>query len=322
MNMYKLLNECTIYKSRCAVTTKPMSVSTSNGVYVVDEIDGRVVIRKGDQHVLVLEGVESVRLKHDSIIVCTRDRLFMFHGETQETYTREIHRHDLVLYDMDVCFDPFRHEMHPWYLFYDSSRSMMVLRNGDVVVDEWRDSYGNNNARLDVMRRDCAVVSSNGQSRVYHEGRRRVFKNDTRVIDSSYLYNINKYMIQTNECFVLVSDNELQYMVEHGVKRTIRRVDESQIFYTSGACKDVYFSRYHDVVVYNCNRSRLCIAETKYPFSINPNIEIPMSSDQHATSIVVDDTTIIVNCQDIVAYMFSMFPMSFTASTSIDTIFE
>ena len=317
--MYKLLNECTRHKSRCAVT-EVMTLSTSNGVYVVDEIGGYVVIRKGNHNVLTIDGANHVRLKHDSVIVCTRDRLFMFHGETQETYTREIRqRSGLVLCDMDVYFDPFRQETVPWYIFYDRTSDEMVLRRGDVVVDNW-ETRGDGNCRLDVIRQDCAVVS-NGESRVYHEGGMRVFEDDTRVIDTSYLYNINKYMIQTNECFVLVGDSDLQHMLEHGIKNTISRVDESQIFYTSGFCKDVYFSRHHDVVVYNCNRSRLCIAETRYPFNINPNIEIPMSRDDLVTSISVHDTYMIVNCED-TAYMLSMFPMSFTASTSIDTILE
>ena len=313
--MYKLLNECTRHKSRCAATDA-MTLSTSNGVYTVDKFGG---IRNGDRHVLTIDGAKHVRLKHDSVIVCTRDRLFMFHGETQETYTRDIRPRNLVLCDTDVYFDPFRQETVPWYLFYDQTSATMLLRRGDVVVDDW-ETCDYENARLDVIRRDCAIVS-NGESRVYHEGGVRVFENDTRVIETSYLYNINKYMIQTNECFALLSDTDLQQMFENGIKRTLSRVEESHIFYTSGACKDVFFSKHHDIVVYNCNRSRLCIAETRYPFNLNPNIDIPMSRDDRVKSITVHDTHIFVNCEDS-AYMLSMFPMSFTASTSIDTILE
>lgn len=320
MNNYKLMNEYTRYKSRCAAMDPLSTLSTSNGVYVVEKTNTSIAVRMGDWCVLTVKDANRVRVKHDSILICSRDRLFLFHGELQETYTCEI-KSESMLCDTDVYVDPFRQEVCPWYLFYDRSTGSMTLQRDDEVMDRWY-HYGVDDPRLNVIRQDCAIVSSD-KNRIYHEGIQGVFEKDTGVIQTSYMYNINKYLIQTDECFVIATDDDLQYMVEHGVRSLILRVSESHIFHTDGACKDIHFSKYHDVVVYNCNRARLCVAETRYPFNLNPNVEIPMSVNDKVHSIVVDHTRykMVFNCTK-GAYIFSMFPISFTASTSIDTILE
>jgi hypothetical protein len=323
MNNYKLMNEYTRYKSRCAAIVPMSTLSTSNGVYVMEKTNTSISVRMGDRFVLTVKDANRVRVKHDSILICSRDRLFIFHGELQETYTCEIKsKHTFTLCDTDVYVDPFRQEVCPWYLFYDKSRGMMSLQRGDVVMDRWY--HSGDYPRLNVIRQDCAIVSSHNNNRIYHESRQGVFEKDTSVIQTSYMYNINKYLIQTDDCFVLATDDELQYMVEHGVNYVVMCMSESHIFHTDGACKDIHFSRYHDVVVYNCNRARICVAETRYPFNINPNVEIPMHIDDKVCSIVINHTkykNMVFMCTK-AAYILSMFPISFTASTSIDTILE
>lgn len=319
MNNYKLMNEYTRYKSRCVAMDPLSTLSTSNGIYVVEKTHSSIAVRMGERFVLTVKDATRVRVKHDSILICSRDRLFLFHGELQETYTCEI-KSDQTLYDTDVYVDAFRQEVCPWYLFYDQNSGMMIVQKDDIVMDRYSGVY---DTQINVIRQDCAIVSSDIMNRIYHDGTKSVFEKDTGVIQSSYMYNINKYLIQTSQCFVLVTDDELQYMVEHGVRSLIMSVSESHIFHTDGACKDIHFSKHHDVVVYNCNRARICVAETRYPFNINPNVEIPMSVDEKIRSIAIDHTTykIILNCTKS-AYIFSMFPISFTASTRIDTIFE
>lgn len=320
MNNYKLMNEYTRYKSRCVAMDPLSTLSTSNGVYVVEKTHASIAVRMDDRYFLTVKNANRVRLKHDSILICSCDRLFLFHGELQETYTCEINS-EQKLCDTDVYVDPFRQEVCPWYLFYEQSTGLMTLQKDNEVMDRWYHS-GVEDPQLNVIRQDCAIVSSD-KNRIYHEGIRIVFKEDTSVIQTSYMYNINKYLIQTDKCFILATDEDLQYMVENGVRSFIMHVSECHIFHTNGACKDIHFSKYHDVVVYNCNRARLCVAETRYPFNLNPTVDIPIPVNDNVHSIVIDHTryTMILNCTKD-TYIFSMFPISFTASTSIDTILE
>lgn len=283
-----------------------MTLCTSNGVFILDRVNEYTVIRKGTHTILEVQHVTHMRIKHDSVILCTRGQLLMFHGETEETYVMEVCNKYTDLHDMDVFFDPFRRKLVPWFLFYNSTNRKMILQMEDTCVDSWNvqsEGFGS----LDVIRADMAIVSTK-RTRVYHEGQKSIFTKDIRILETSYLYNLNKYMIKTNDFFMLLDDAQLEYLFEHGIQATVKRVDESHMFYTLGLCKDVHFSKHHDTVIYCCSRTRLCIAETRYPFSINPNIIVPIDRDNLIYSIDVDHPKykiyVSTSAQD---YAFSMF---------------
>lgn len=318
-NHYRLLNEYTRYKnpteSRFAATT----LTTSMGTFTCEKINDSVFVSDTKDVILDVKDVTHIRFKHDTILLCTKHRLVVFHGETRETYTMDIHynKRKYTIHDMDVYFNPFRHEVRPWYLL--AHKNKLVLLNNDVCVDKWyRRETGFE--RVDVLRPDYAIVSSDKKTRIYSEGRTQLFRNDTRVLETSYIYNLNRYLVQTNECFALLDDKQLEYMSERGIQSTMKKVDESNLFHTGGDCKNICFSKYQDVVLYACGRSHLCIAETKYPYNINPNIYLRGES---ISSVCLDQPNykIYVETSEN-TYMFSMFPISLTASTNTDTIFE
>ena len=296
------MNECTRNRSLAPNPYAAMTMCSSNGVYVIDKVNDSTVIRKENQTVLDVKNVKLLRIKHDCILLCTLGQLLMFHGETEETYVIEVSpRGDI--HDMDVFFDPFRRKLVPWFLI--RSNRKMILQKEDACIDSW--NFTNGFERLDVVRSDMVIVSSK-KIRMYHEGYKSIFTKDLRVLETSYLYNLNKYMIQTNDFFMLIDDTQLEYLFEHGIHATVRHVDESHVFYTLGPCKNVHFSKHHDTVFYSCTRSRMCVAETRYPYTINPNITIPIEIDNRIDSIVMDHPRYKIHVSTTTDdHMFSMF---------------
>lgn len=308
-NQYLLLNECTRHLSRSKNPYAAMTLCTSNGVFTIEKVNDSIVVSNGQKPMIDVQNVTHLRIKHDSVILCTRRQLLMFHGETNETYVTELPHRENELHDMDVYYNPFRREMVAWYLFYNKGNNKMILQKEDECIDSW---FARNSGfdRLDVLRQDLAIVSAK-KTRVYHEGQQSLFSNDLRILETSYMYNLNKYLLQTNEFFMLLDDSELQFLFENGIKATSKRVDDSQLFYTPGVCKDIHFTRYQDFVLYACGRSRLCIAETKYPYKINPNVVVPLDHNDKIHSFEVDyihNKIHVSSCtQD---YVFSMFPLN------------
>lgn len=301
------MNECTRYLSRMKNPFAAMTLCTSNGVFTIEKVDNSIVVLNKQKPVLDVQNVTHLRIKHDSVILCTRSQLLMFHGETNETYIKQINSKENELHDMDVYYNPFRREIVVWYLFYNQGNGKMILQNDDKCVDSWF-ARSSGFDRLDVIRSDLAIVSAK-KTRVYHEGQISLFSNDLRLLETSYIYNLNKYLLQTNEFFMLLDDTQLRFLFENGIKATVKCVDDSQLFYTPGVCKDVHFSRYQDTVIYACGRSRLCIAETKYPYKINPNITIPLDHSDKIHSFEMDHENNRIHVSSCTHdYVFSMFP--------------
>lgn len=300
------MNEYTRHLSLSPNPYVATTLCTSNGIFIIDRVNESTIIRKGSQTVLDVQHVTRMRIKHDSIILCTRGQLLFFHGESEETYAIEVRNQYTDIHDMDVFFDPFRRKLVPWFLFYSLTNRKMILQREDTYVDSW-DVRPEGFGSVDVLRVDMAVVTTK-RTRVYHEGQKNILTKDLHILETSYLYNLNRYMIKTNDFFMLIDDAQLEYLFEHGIQATVKQVDDSYLFHTLGVCKDVHFSRHHDTVLYCCNRSRLCIADTKYPFSIIPNIVVPIDRDSQIYSIDIDHPMykIYVNTSD-QDYTFSMF---------------
>jgi len=152
-----------------------------------------------------------------------------------------------------------------------------------------------------------------------------VLKNDIDIIQTSFLYNINEYLVQGVSCFAIISAEQYTIAKIHGFRKLMWMVGDHRIYHT-GHCKALCITKYHDVVVYDCGRSCIAIADTVSPYRLNPNVRTNtgiVGDTDPPTNIVIDHSTYSILVEFNNHYgIFSMFPRSLTASTRSDTILE
>jgi hypothetical protein len=192
----------------------------------------------------------------------------------------------------DFFFDPVRDILQLW-----------TCRSQEITVY----SFKNKKVQRFSVWHSGAVHVLNDRvflidSAVYRD-REFLFKTDFRVTKTSFLYDINKYMVQNEHNFIII-ENE----------RHLSDTKNEMLFthYGSSVC----FAMFQKIVLYT-NNNYLCVAETDLPY----RIELKKMPSGKVLRIDHTPTVIFVRYSDFVV-CFSMFPMSLTDSTKILTTLE
>lgn len=281
-NLCKVMNR---YDYRIQIEEDTLNVIT------VSSSEGNIVLQEF--------GAPYVRIKHDSMLVFSGTEFVFLHF-----CTGKIVRFDGVyplLNSADVFFDPFTSCVCLWV--WNGSCLNSHCSDGTVKrypLIEPTDGY------MHVLNSSTCVYSSPTRMSIYKYGKLiHETNNPKRMIKQIlYLYNIDKYFVQNDRYFVIVRKHEISKMFEPS--------DDLLHFDSSGI---VYFTKYQDIVMYESNK-HLCIAQTIPPYQIS----LARLGDT-LRHLHFDDTKLRVQASN-GTHFFSMFPMSFTDSTSIDTTFE
>ena len=198
----------------------------------------------------------------------------------------------------DFFFDPVRDILQLW-----------VCHNQEITVY----SFKNNNkpdrrfsvwhpGAIRVLSDKAFILSEGKHNAVYNNGE-FLFETDFKVTGTSFLYDINKYMVQNEHNFVII-DSEVEL------------ADTTDVMLFTHYGSPVCFMGYQKIVMYT-NNNYLCVAETGNPY----RIELKKMPAGQVVRIDHTPTAIFVRYSDFVV-CFSMFPMSLTDSTKILTTLE
>lgn len=191
----------------------------------------------------------------------------------------------------DFFFDPVRDLLQLW-----------TVQSQEITV------YSQNRApeRFSVWHSgEIHVLSDKAfviNSAVYRD-REFLFETDFPITKTSFLYDINKYMVQNEHNFIII-ENE----------RQLAETKNEMLFTHDGS--PVCFAMFQKIVLYT-NNNYLCVAETGLPY----RIELRKMPIGKVLRITHTPTAIFVFYSDFVV-CFSMFPMSLTDSTKILTTLE
>lgn len=191
----------------------------------------------------------------------------------------------------DFFFDPVRDLLQLW-----------TVRSHEITV------YSKNRApeRFSVWHSGAIHVLSDKafviNSAVYRNGE-FLFETDFPITKTSFLYDINKYMVQNEHNFIII-ENE----------RQLAETKNEMLFTHYGS--PVCFVMFQRIVLYT-NNNYLCVAETGLPYRIEMK-KMPVGKVLRITHT----PTAIFVCYSDFAVCFSMFPMSLTDSTKILTTLE
>lgn len=263
---------------------------TLNSV-TVRSTSGRVVLKK--------YAVSYVRKKHDSTLVFTETEFVFMHFCTGDIFRFAFGR---SFYSADVFYDPCTSRARLWV--WDGSY-LTSHDPADGIVDRYRVNESSD-AYMHALDNHTCVYSTRTRLSLYKNG---TLTHDTHnpkrlITQVSYEYVINKYFVQTDRYFVIVQKHEIGQLFETS--------DDFLQFDSAGV---VYFTKYQDVVIYESNK-HLCVAQTIPPYRISV-----VRLGDTLRHLCFNDTNLQVQTLNS-TYFFSMFPMSFTDSTNIDTTFE
>lgn len=194
----------------------------------------------------------------------------------------------------DFFFDPVRDILQLWTC--RSQDITVYSRNGNRCFSVWHPG------KLHVLNDKSFVISDGERAAVYRNGE-FLFETDFVVTKTSFLYDINKYMVQNEHSFIII-ENERQ-LAEH----------KNEMLFTHYG-SPVCFAMFQKIVMYT-NNNYLCVAETGLPY----RIELKKIPQGKVLRIDYTPDAIFVRYSDF-AVCFSMFPMSLTDSTKILTTLE
>ena len=144
-----------------------------------------------------------------------------------------------------------------------------------------------------------------------------------------YLQQINKWYIKFQDYFLILSDSGINMSREYSVIHLINLINGSDtceygmVYHISTGTSRIAFSDNESVVIYEY-MNRIYIAQTMPPYLITCtgsflNLSYPV---ERMLDIWVNIDTVYVRTSYNKIYIFSMFPISFTASTKIATTLE
>ena len=195
----------------------------------------------------------------------------------------------------DFFFDPVRDILQLWTL--ETQEITVYSKNNETqCFSVWHPG------KLHVLNDKVFVISEEKTAAVYRD-KEFLFETDFRVTNTSFLYDINKYIVQNEHNFIVI-ENERQ-LVEP---------NDEMLFTHDGS--PVCFAMFQKTVLY-INNNYLCVAETGMPY----RIEMRKMPPGKVVRIDHTPTAIFVRYSDFVV-CFSMFPMSLTDSTKILTTLE
>lgn len=138
----------------------------------------------------------------------------------------------------------------------------------------------------------------------------------------------NKWFVQYFSFFVIINKQGCALLLQKGIDTLLNTINEYDIdcmLYNIGHCKTIVFDKHESVVIYEYENS-IYVADTMYPYHICCTEKL--KRERFCTTRVLDimlnenDYTLYVLTSNNRVYMFSMFPISLTASTRIATTFE
>jgi hypothetical protein len=255
-------------------------------------LEGKIVLQEF--------GAPYVRMKHDSMLMFTGIEFVFLHFCTGKIVRfTGIYR---IFNSADVFFDPLTSCVSLWV--WDGSSLNEHGFDGTVkrypVIEPSTDGY------MHAVDRGICVYSSPTRMSIYNHGDLTYETNNPKrtIKQIFYLHNVDKYFVQNDRYFVIVRKHEISKMFEPS--------DDLLHFDSHGI---VYFTKYQDIVMYESNK-HLCVAQTMSPYRIS--LVRLGATLQH---LQFDDTKLrIQTSKD--THLFSMFPMSLTDSTNMDTTFE
>lgn len=266
---------------------------TLNAIHVISA-EGKTVLQE--------IGVPYIRTKHDSILVFTGTIFVFMHFCTGGIFRFAGAGLCPFFISADVFYDPLNSRVRLWV--WDGS--YLTSHGYDRIVNRYQvnepsDGY------MHVVDAITCIYSSRNRMSIYNDGKLIHEVHNPRIMISqmSYLYNINRYFIQNDRYFVILQKHEIFKLFE--------RFDDELLQFDSN--KFVYFTKYQDIVMYESDKY-LCIAQTIPPYKLN----ITRLGDT-LMQVYFDDTKLHIQTLKYI-HLFSMFPISFTDSTNIDTTFE
>jgi len=143
------------------------------------------------------------------------------------------------------------------------------------------------------------------------------------------LQQINKWYIKLEDYFLILSDTGINLLRNYSVIYLINAINDSDtceygmVYNISSGTSQIAFSDNESVVIYEY-MSRIYIAQTMPPYLITctdsfVNLSYPV---ERMLDLWVNRDTVYVKTSYNKIYIFSMFPISFTASTKIATTLE
>ena len=299
---WTFVNECSKHHKKVPnlseVTTSYTNYNYTIAINHEDTLNAITVSLEG-QVVIQEFGIPYVRVKHDSVLVFSGIEFIFIHLCTGYICRFTGPNYSSGFHSADVFYDPLTCVCCLWV--WDGSYITSHLLDGTVKshpVTEHSDGY------MHVLDNITCVYSSRTRMSIYNNGALTHEKNNPKrtIKQISYLYNIDKYFVQNDRYFVIVHKNEINTVFDDDLLR----------FDSDGI---VYFTKYQDIVMYGSNK-HLCIAQTTQPYRIS----LVRLGDTLRHFHFCDTKLRVQTLKN--THFFSMFPISLTDSTNMDTTFE
>lgn len=263
-----------------------------------DDTLNTITIKVKGQIVVKEYGLSYVRTKQDSIVALCRVKIVYMNFRTGDIFS--FGECKTYVCSADVFYDPFISYARAW--IWNGTHLISIHSNREINKYAISESiYGD----MHVLDKNTCIYSSQTTVSIYKNGILTHKINNPKLLikEISYLFNIHKYFVQTDTHFVVVDKNDILKLFE---MNDILRYNSNGM---------VYFTKDQDIVIYESNKY-LYIAQTMSPFKINL-----VRLGEALKHINVCDTTLRAQTKNY-THFFSMFPISLTDSTSIDTTFE
>jgi hypothetical protein len=165
----------------------------------------------------------------------------------------------------------------------------------------------------------------------YHQdGRVMIFKEQPTelwgIASLSYLWKTDQWCVQYDTSVVFTDTSGLEKLFSIGRFNFIRKLDEGFVhgMHINRTSNVLSINEHHTICIYEYRR-RVCIAQLTFPFALDPTT--PLQGMRECFEYIVGMVYYDIKHEVIIfttkcIYTFSMFPSSFTHSTSTATTLE